>query len=618
MSGLFGIVSTDVDIRAYLDSAATRLSHLAHYTHYTWIATDAPIGLGHSGIGIFNREEQPIFSADQRLVLFLSGELYAKAALVTRLEAAGIAPRNQTDAELVLCAYQAFGDDFANTLEGAFFVALYDKPRQILLLANDRFGLYPHYIYWQDGKLAFGPEVKSVVCAPFVPRTLDVTAAAQYLRFQQLLGERTFHQDIKLFPYGSVAHVDLRAKTWTVKRYWDFDKLPQERKLSFDEAVVEGSRIFRGAVERLSAGDLRPGVFLTGGLDSRSLIGLMPPRTPPPVSATFGAKDSRDVYYAGQIARTVGSNHQWFDFPNGRWVLDSLDLHFNLTEGFHSWLHMHGVSMLPKLRGMMDYNLTGWDGGTVMGHSDHIRQMYNHPINESALAVEMFKQFNQAYTWPGLTEAEARLLYTPTFGKQAGGLAVDSLREEFHRFWDLRRQYAAEHFYVVNHCWRFTGHMVTTARSHIEVRFPFWDYQLIDFQYSLKPELRADQMLYRGIITREMPELARIPYDKKEFLPTVNRWEHNLQALSVRARRKLGRYPQRPTLYADYENYLRTDLRNWAESILYDPRTEARGMVNMDMVRALMERHLSGREEWMIGKIAPLITLEMVMRAFFD
>jgi len=80
----------------------------------------------------------------------------------------------------------------------------------------------------------------------------------------------------------------------------------------------------------------------------------------------------------------------------------------------------------------------------------------------------------------------------------------------------------------------------------------------------------------------------------------------------------MGLYSQRATLYADYEEYLRRDLRAWAENILFDPRTEQRGIFNMAFVRSLIARHMSGREQWTIGKIAPLITFEMMMRKYFD
>ncbi|NCC32768.1 MAG: hypothetical protein EOM24_12220 [Chloroflexia bacterium] len=83
-------------------------------------------------------------------------------------------------------------------------------------------------------------------------------------------------------------------------------------------------------------------------------------------------------------------------------------------------------------------------------------------------------------------------------------------------------------------------------------------------------------------------------------------------------RRVGGLFPQRPRLYADYEAYLRTDLRNWAESVLFDQRTIERGLFDQAAVRSLWQQHLAGDQLWTIGKIAPLLTLEMVMRRLFE
>jgi asparagine synthase (glutamine-hydrolysing) len=621
LAGIFGITNPpiDVSVRAYLENARARMSHRPWYVAQLWQAENAPVGLGQLGIGLLNTREQPVVSQDARYRLLMCGEIYNRAALRAAVTEAGHPPADESDESLALSAFLTYRNEFPARMDGVFFITIFDSLSQQLVLANDRFGQYPHYLYRAGRTLVFAPEVKGVVAAPFVPRRLNLTAVAEYMRFQQLLNEKTFHEDIALFPHGSVACFDVQTGQWSCHRYWDWDQIPDRPNVQFDEAVEETGRLLEAAVKRYSEGSLRPGVFLSGGLDSRTILGMMSPRNPPPVTANFGQKISRDVYYAEQIARTAGSRHFWFDMPDGRWVLENLDLHLALTEGFHSWVHMHGIQMLPRLRAVMDVNLTGWDGGTVMGHSDHIREIYNHPTDKWAVIDECFNRFNQSYTWPGITESSERMLYTPDFAPQVLGRAAESMATEFERYWtQYRRHYAAEFFYIDNHCMRLTQQMVTTGRSHLEFRFPFWDYQLIDFMYSLRPELRADQILYRHIITRRTPELARIPYDKKEFLPTVQQPLHTIHALTVRARRRLRLIPQRPLLYADYENYLRRELRPWAEDILFDERTKERGIFNPTYVRSLFERHLAGQEPWMLGKIAPLITFEMMMRALFD
>jgi len=617
MSGLFGIVNTQhpIDVRSYLDSTTQKLTHQVWYVSQSWLAPDRPMGIGQIGIGVFNREQQPV--EQDGCYLWLCGELYQTSDLVDRLRAQSLLRHGETNAAIALTAYRAYGAGFAAHLNGAFFIVIYDSIQKILWLASDRFGLYPHYYHLGPHQLAFAPEVKGVLIAPGIERKLDVTAASEYFRFQQILGKKTFHEDVSLFPYGSVAQFDLSTGEWSVQRYWDWDQVPYRPQVTFDEAVEEAGHLLQQAVIRLSQG-VRPGVFLSGGLDSRTLAGFIPRQGAPTTTATFGIHNSRDVVYAAQIARAVGSQHHWFNLSDGKWIIQNVQLHLKLTEGFHSWIHMHGISALAELRPLMDCNLTGWDGGTVMGHSDHINEIYNYPVDEWTVALRTYQQFTQAYTWPGLTDSEERLLFTPQAGKMMIGRAFDSMLGEFSRFWKFRQEYAAEYFYLVNHCCRFTHHMVITIRSALEVRFPFWDYELVDFMYSLAPHIRRDQWMYRTIITRRLPRLANIPYDKQEYLPTVEPVRYTLHKTAVRALKAYKLFPVRPQLYADYENYLRTDLREWAESILFDPRTAQRGIFNMDFVRSLMNRHLANHEPWVLGKLAPLITFEMVMREWFD
>ncbi len=651
MSGLFGVVNPkpNVAVQPYLAAAAGRMSHQPWQRTETWAAGAGDfsaasfaeglpsIGIGRLGIGIFNREPQPATALEGKLRLWLCGELYQVQRLKDSLAAnspvaAELAAAASSHADLALAAYLAHGLDFASHLVGAFFIAVLDAARQVFVLANDRFGLYPHYYTLAGGQLVFAPEVKGLFDAPGgMQRELNWTAVSEYLRFQQILGEKTFHEGISLFPYGSVASYHLRSGEWRLTRYWDWDCLSTRPTITFNEAVEEAGSLLQQSVQRLAGAEpglaaapnpgraLRPGVFLSGGLDSRAILGLAPRGSERIVSATFGAPDSRDVIYAAQIARAAGSRHHWFDLPpNGEWVLANLGLHLKLTEGFHSWVHMHGISTLPALREEMDYNLTGWDGGTVMGHSDHINAIYNFPVDHWTVALQTYQQFTRAYTWPGLTDAEERLLLTSDLARPLVGRAFESMLAEFGRFWHYRQEYAAEYFYVVNHCWRSTQNMVTVARSALEVRFPFWDYDLIDFIYSLPPHIRREQLMFRTIITQRMPRLANIPYDKQEYLPTVSPLPHKLQKYSVRVLKWFKLFPQRPQLYADYENYLRHGLRSWAEGILFAERTRERGIYDMPFVRSLMDRHLAGHEAWILGKIAPLITLEMVLREFFD
>jgi asparagine synthase (glutamine-hydrolysing) len=203
------------------------------------------------------------------------------------------------------------------------------------------------------------------------------------------------------------------------------------------------------------------------------------------------------------------------------------------------------------------------------------------------------------------------------------GLAYDSFVREVAKFDKYGYPRRAEFFNQVNHNGRFTYYHLISARSHIEIRCPACDYQLFDFVCSVPLELRANRRMERAIISREIPALASVPY-AKDGLPLQGRWlPLAAYVLTRKLRNRFNRhfYPvfrRSKSLYADYENYLRGALRPWADSILLDERTLSRGIFNPQFIRSIWARHLSGKELHTIGKIAPIMTYEMMLRRFYD
>lgn len=614
MSGVFGAIgySTCPPVTDVARRMARAMSHRPWYVADCHGDDGSGVAIGRIGIGILNRSPQPLWDSTHTIALVIAGEFYRDAA-------AGREPA-PSDEQVALDLYQAHGPQFAKHLNGQFVIAVWDATARRLVITNDRHGLYPLYYSCRRGRLAFAPEVKGILCDTSARWLPDLTALAQYMRFQHLLGDRTFHEDIRLLPPASVLSYDVTSAACTVTQYWTFNDIPFHPDIRFEEAVEETGHLLRRAARRLSGDGLRPGIYLSGGLDSRTLLGLTDRR--PIATVTFGRHGCRDVRLAARIARVAGSDHHWFDLPDGRWVEEQADFHLTLTEGFHSWIHAHGITTLAGARGLMDVNLTGWDGGSVMGHPDSIEPLLTDPVDDNAFVTRLFYLFNQAYTWPSLLEAEEELLYAEPIRATLRGRAFESFREEVAPYLGCRTDVRSEYFYMRNHDRRLTHSIIDMLRSHIEVRCPYFDYDLIDFLYSVPARLRADRRLFWSVIRRETPRLARIPHDHDELLPTTSPIRRAHAAL-VRLKRRINRhirpvFREAYTLYADYEGYLRHELRPWAEGILYDRQTTERGVFNPSFVRTLMNRHLSGQEHWTIGKIAPVITYELVRRRFFD
>ncbi len=616
MSGIFGIL--DARRRPGLAQSLARMGEAM--SHRPWYGVtlhreeDAGVGLGRIGIGVFNPSPQPVWNEARTASLMMTGELYVA-------EGRELEGREAGAGELVLDLYDRYGDAFVAHLQGEFVLVICDQARRRLLIANDRFGLYPLFYAQLDSKLMFAPEMKGILAAGFAP-ALDYTALAQYIRFQVLLGERTFFRGIHALRGGSLLIYDLQAEELRISRYWDPSQVPHHRP-TFSEAVEESGRLLRKAVIRRSRGPARLGIYLSGGLDSRILSGMLAQTGTPFSTLTYGQKGCRDAVLARKIARRVGSQHHFFELENGQWVREHADFHLTVTEGLHSWVHAHGMSTLSAARELIDVNLTGWDGGTIMAPKLTADPIMVKAADKTALTVQIFHLLSQVWQWPGVREAEEGLLFQPGLQRRMQGRALESLREELSHYDNCRPEVRGHYFYIENLSRRWSFNMVTMARSHIETRAPFFDYDLFDFMTGLPMDLRTGQHLYHALIQRETPRLALIPRDSDQLLPTSRRRLRAVHALSVRLRHRVNRhlgtvFPEPATLYADYEAYLRTDLLDWAEAILFESHPEADRLFSQTYLKSLWNRHLAGDEPLTLGKLAPIMTYRMMLQHFLE
>jgi asparagine synthase (glutamine-hydrolysing) len=530
--------------------------------------------------------------------------------------------RDDSDAELALRLYQEFGDGFVERLAGVFLVGIWDAGRQELLLANDRFGLRPLVFAHYQGKFAFAPEMKAILADDDFPKSLDLTALADYMRFQCLLGDKTFFERLKLLPNASLLRFDLQRNHLTIRPYWDLSQVPAlPPTLTFEEAVDEAARRFKRSVDTLSSDDYRFGVYLSAGVDSRAILGAIDRRLFPLNTITFGQVGSRDVAYAERIAAKAGTHHHYFEFVDGKWVKEYADLHLKLTEGFHSWIHAHGISILDQVRPLLEVNLSGLGGG--QSAIDWEAPALLAAPDDLAFTGRLFYLLSQETTWPSLNDVEERLLFAPGIAPQMVGLAFDSFRAELGKFNYLPYYQRAAYFALCNPDRRLFQYYTVFNRSHFEIRFPFYDYDYFEFVYALPPEMLYKRRLRRAIILKMMPHLASVPYDKDDLPITGNKWFALRAKLKQRSKSFVNQtirpiFSSHATLYADYENWLRHELRGWGEEILLSDRTTQRGLFAPEFLRSLWQRHQSRLEVHTIGKVASIMTYEMMLRRFHD
>jgi asparagine synthase (glutamine-hydrolysing) len=290
MCGLVGVLNFDGApvapevLRAMTDAVAHRGPDGADY-HF-----DSGVGLGHRRLSIIDlspagREPMPNESKDVWLVY--NGEIYNFKALRAELENRGHQFRSAMDGEVVVHAYEEWGDRCVERLNGMFAFALWDARQQRVTLARDRYGIKPLYYWHDDRRLLFGSEVKALLPHPAFQVRVDRHALLEYFTFQNLFTDRTLFADVRLLPAGHVLTVT-RDGQITTRKYWDFQF--REPAQPADSATYERElqRLFEQAVKRQLMSDVPVGAYLSGGMDSGGITAIASRQIPNLATFTAG------------------------------------------------------------------------------------------------------------------------------------------------------------------------------------------------------------------------------------------------------------------------------------------------------------------------------------------
>lgn len=294
MCGIAGIMNLDggpvncADIKRMTDA----LAHRGPDGEGQWC--DGPVGLGHRRLAIIDLSEeasQPMDSLDGRYVITYNGEVYNFRELRRELEKGGSRFRSHSDTEVVLEAVIRWGIDSAiKRFNGMFAFAIWDRKTQTLLLGRDRYGIKPLYIWTSPGKMAFASEPKAFRALPDFTPVLDAHGVAEYFTFQNILTDRTFLKDVRQFPSGSWGLMKIGHEPQEIQRdrYWDFDFQEPEHPGDEAEYAEELLHLLMQAVDRQLVADVEVGAYLSGGLDSGSIVAIAAERSPAMKTFTIG------------------------------------------------------------------------------------------------------------------------------------------------------------------------------------------------------------------------------------------------------------------------------------------------------------------------------------------
>ncbi len=571
--------------------------------------TDEGVGLGHRRLSIIDLEgsPQPMHSADGRAVIVFNGEIYNFRELRSELEEAGARFQTQGDTEVILAAWQRWGVDCLERLDGMFAFALYDLDERQLFLARDRFGVKPLFMArLPDGSVAFASELKGLLVHPQLDRRVDPHALDAYMTWGYVPDTHSILSGVEKLSAGHFLLLDRGKPAGEPKRWWDVD-FSNRVKGSEADLSAELLHLMKDAVQSRMVADVPLGAFLSGGVDSSSVVALMSEASAEPVrtcSIGFDVDALDETGYAKMVAERFGTSHQARTVGRDDFAaIDQLAQMFDEPFADASALPTWRVCQLA--REQVTVALSG--DGADEAFAGYRRQVFHHneervrALLPAGLRGPLFGSLGRLWPkadWaPRPVRAKSTLLALAQSGEEgyARGLSVMTpdaraaiYSEAFakslagHRSEDElvavmqgaparsgldRAQYADLTFWLPGDI--LTKVDRTSMAVSLEAREPLLDHRLVQFAAALPEEMRVNGVTGKYLLKKSM----------ERYLPS-----------EVLYRPKQG-------FVTPIAEWLRGPLANEARSVAQSPELVKSGYFDAGALAALADDHISGRSD---------------------
>ncbi|MBT7308888.1 MAG: asparagine synthase (glutamine-hydrolyzing) [Gammaproteobacteria bacterium] len=631
MCGFVGVLGDAVLEKGTLRAMSSTMVHRGPDDEGVWFDRSAAVALAHRRLSIVDLSpegHQPMVSPSGRYVIALNGEIYNHRSLRSDLERLGGQFRGHSDTEVFLSAVETWGLKSALTRStGMFAFALYDRKERLLSLVRDRMGEKPLYYGWQgEGKrrvFLFGSELKALRKHPSWRGGVDRDALAQLLRYNYIPAPQTIHPGVKkLLPGVLVQYRQGGSGEWSEtfnQPWWSFQtvaKAGSERQFAGSEAdaVEELDRLLKQVVQEQSVADVAVGAFLSGGIDSSSIVAIMQSVSERPVeSFTIGYDD---VSYdessdAKRIAAQLGTNHH-------EWIITARDamgvipeLPTLYDEPFADASQIPTTLVSRFARSHVTVSLSG-DGGDELfgGYNRHywaprlLRKFGNIPAGLRAAVSGGVKSISPS-AWDSALSAVEFLLPNRLVVRQPG--------EKIHKI--ARLMGAADEYDLYSKlvsAWDDPLPILGNLGNRAARQYPgaLWESQntfsekmmALDAVTYLPDDIlmKVDRAAMSTSLESRIPLLDHRIVEFSLRLPLEMKI-HNSSGKSI-LRKVLDRYVPRPLMERPKSGFglplhewLRAPLREWGEELLSEKRLREEGFFDVSAVRSTWEEHLSGR-----------------------
>ncbi|HLA11562.1 MAG TPA: asparagine synthase (glutamine-hydrolyzing) [Pyrinomonadaceae bacterium] len=607
------------DREAILARMCRIITHRGPDDQGVMVKTGVALGMRRLSIIDLARGHQPMSGEDGSVTIVFNGEIYNFQELKPNLEVRGHRFQTHSDTEAIVHAYEEFGPECLKDLRGMFAFAIWDENSRTLFIARDRAGKKPlYYTTTPNGTFVFGSELKALLEHPDVERQIDAEALDAYFTLGYVPDPLSIFQNIQKLPPGH--YLNFKGGQVTVKQYWDFDFQSGESR-SEEDYLDELGVLLDESVRLRLISDVPLGAFLSGGIDSSTVVGLMARHMGQPVK-TFSIGFHEDSYnelkYARLTAEKFGTDHhEFFVTPDICEVVDELVWHFDEPFADSSAIPTYMVSKLA--RDHVTVVLSG-DGGDELfaGYTRYaverkrggferlpkpLREGLMRPLSQRLPHATWGRNYLHNVSLDPVsryldsvsvfTSLNRRSLYTSDFSQKLGrGGYAGSL------FYGLAGKVKSneplDRLLYLDSKTYLPGDILTkvdrmSMAVSLEARAPLLDHKLIEFVTRIPSSLKlagleTKHLLKRAVKDLVPPEILNRP--KQGFGVPIQEW-------------------------------INQQLRSRIRDTLSDARTRQRGYVDSRYVEVLLDEHERGRRDHSM-RLWSLVMLELWHRQFFD
>lgn len=635
MCGICGFLALAGDMEAgaqRLRSMADGIRHRGPDADGFWVDADHGIGLGHRRLAIIDLSSagaQPMVSASGRFVIAFNGEIYNHLLLREELNSSGAAGawRGHSDTETLLAGFDAWGiEETTRRAVGMFAFAVWDRQQRALVLGRDRLGEKPLYYGWQGkGKqrvFLFGSELKALRAHPSFCGRINRDALALYTRYTNVPAPHSIYEGIYKLEPGRLLTVTAGQPEGAQSTYWSMSTVAaagaaRPFRGSAEEAVNRLDSLLRDAIGQQMVADVPLGAFLSGGVDSSTIVSLMQAQSSRPVKTfSIGFNEARynEAEYAKAVAAHLGTDHTelYVDAQEAMSVIGRLPTLYDEPFADSSQIPTFLVSQMAKRHvtvslsgdagdelfgGYTRYLLSRRMWGTLSGMPVQVRKAAAWGITRfspdtiNALAAKLGVGSRWALVGDKLHKGAAALsstsleqLYQRLVSSWAdpsalviGGTEPPTLLSDAHP--SLKALSAVERMMAIDMLTYLPDDILTKVDRaamgvSLETRVPMLNHRVVEFAWSLPMgyKIRKEQgtdvakWVLRQVLYRYVPR-SLIERPKMGFAIPVDAW-------------------------------LRGPLRAWAEELLSESRLRQEGFFEPALVRRHWAEHLGGQRNW--------------------